>query len=109
MLARFTKASAVALALLSGGIVSGCVVREPAGVVVATQAPPPVRVEVVPEAPRSREFVEWEPGHWHWNGHEYVWIGGHYVDRPHREAVYVPGHWDERPNGTWAWIPPHWR
>jgi hypothetical protein len=106
------KAGALALALVVALGASGCVVREEHPVVtevVAPQPPPPPRVEVIPAPPRPPEFVEWEPGHWHWDGREYRWIEGHYIERPHREAVYVPGHWDERPNGTWVWVGPHWR
>jgi hypothetical protein len=32
--------------------------------------------------PSSAERVEverWQPGYWRWNGHEHVWVEGHYV------------------------------
>jgi hypothetical protein len=108
---RFPRAGALAIALTIALGASGCVVQpaRPGVEVVATQPPPPPRVEVIPAPPRAREYIEWEPGHWHWDGREYRWVEGHYVERPHREAVYVPGHWDERPNGTWVWVGPRWR
>ncbi len=109
---RFSRAGAIAIALAVALGASGCVVHEERpGVVevVAPKPPPPPRVEVIPEPPRAREYVEWEPGHWHWDGREYRWIEGHYIERPHRQAVYVAGHWDERPNGTWVWVGPRWR
>src|SRR5882724_392175 len=106
---RPSRAAALALLLALAVGATGCIVREPRGEIIATQAPPPPRVEVVPAPPRPREVVEWEPGRWQWEGREYRWIPGHYIERPRREAVYVPGHWDERPNGRWVWIGPHWR
>ena len=104
---RLTRAGAVAVLLALAFGASGCIVREPRGEIVAMRAPPPPRVEVVPAPPR--DAVEWEPGHWHWDGREYRWMPGCYVDRPGRAAVYVPGHWDERPNGRWVWVEVHWR
>jgi hypothetical protein len=104
----------LALAILSTAIaatgLAGCVVEPQRGVVevVAPQAPPPPRVEIVPAAPRPPEFVVWEPGHWHWNGREFVWVAGHYVERPRREAEWIQGGWQERgPN--WVWVGGHWR
>ncbi len=76
--------------------------------VVAPQPPPPLRAEVIPPpAPEHREFMAWNPGHWRWDGREWIWVPGHYVERPHRAAVWVPGHWDARPGG-WVWIAGHW-
>ena len=72
------------------------------------EAPPPPRVEVVPVLPHERVEREfWHPGHWRWNGHEYVWIAGRYVDRPRTGAVWVPGRWERRPGG-WLYIEGHW-
>lgn len=51
--------------------------------------------------------MAWNPGHWRWDGRDWIWVPGHYVERPHRAAVWVPGHWDARPGG-WVWIAGHW-
>ena len=65
---------------------------------------PPPREEVVPP-PRSGYY--WEPGHWHWNGYRYVWIGGRYIGGPPRPGQYIPGHWQW--NGRrYIWLPAHW-
>ena len=65
---------------------------------------PPPRAEVVPP-PRSGYY--WEPGHWHWNGHRYIWIDGRWVGGPPRRGHYVEGHW--RWNGNhYVWVPAHW-
>src|ERR1700722_2378541 len=66
--------------------------------------PPPPRMEPVPPPPR--ETVVWEPGRWQWDGREYVWIRGHYVER------VVGRHW-EPPHWTWdgrnwVWVGGHW-
>jgi hypothetical protein len=82
----------------------------PAVEVVAPRAPPPTRYEVAPPAPRDRvEILVWDPGRWRWDGRDWEWVPGHYVERPHREAHWEPGHWNERPNGSWVWIEGHWR
>jgi hypothetical protein len=67
--------------------------------------PPPERVEVIPARPS--ETVAWRPGYWRWEHDEWVWIAGHYVERPHPEAVWIPGHWIYHSWGS-AWVPGHW-
>jgi hypothetical protein len=101
-----TKFVPVLAAVLLTTALAGCIVEQPRGEVIVRQAPPPPRYEVIPPPPR--EFVEWRPGHWRWDGREYAWIPGEYVERPRREARWEPGHWAERPNG-WVWVEGHWR
>ena len=70
--------------------------------------PPPPRVEVVPVLPADRVEIErWQPGRWQWNGHEHVWLEGHYVHRPQPRAEWIPGRWEQRPRG-WVYIDGHW-
>ena len=66
-------------------------------------APPPERVEVVP-APR--EGYLYEPGHYEWNGAEYVWIQGQFIrDREgHEWHPYVLEHRGDR----WHFRGGHW-
>jgi hypothetical protein len=95
---RLAAISAVVLAL---GI--GSAVAQPP----PPNAPPPLRYEQVPPPPGER-FI-WEPGHWHWNGVQYVWVNGHYVERRAHYGHYVPGHWAWRPGlGRYVWIGAHW-
>lgn len=72
-------------------------------VVIAPNAPPPVRYEAVPVA---RPGFVWDQGHWRWEHGHYVWIGGHWQ----RERVgyhWVPGHWVAHgPN--YRWVEGHW-
>jgi hypothetical protein len=109
----FAGGTALALALT---VLAGCSAPPPRVVtttttverqpVVATLRPPPVREEVVPTAPSAR--VVWDPGRWSWNGTGYVWVAGHWVDRPYASAVWEPGHWVDHGNG-WVWDEGHWR
>ena len=51
----------------------------------------------------------WEPGHWHWNGYRYIWIGGHYVQIRPAYRHYVEGRWVWAPRqGRYVWAPAHW-
>jgi len=50
------------------------------------QGPPPARVEVVP-APRDGYI--YEPGHYVYDGHAYVWHDGEYI-RNREGHQYVP-------------------
>lgn len=65
---------------------------------------PPPRYEVVPPPPGGRMI--WEPGHWHWDGYQYIWIGGHYIMQHRRPLQWIPGRWIWQ--GRWVWIPAHW-
>jgi hypothetical protein len=77
--------------------------------IIITREPPPLRTEVIPVLPRERVELEvWQPGHWRWDGREHVWVEGHYVARPRRDAEWVPAHYDRRPGG-WVFIDGHWR
>jgi hypothetical protein len=101
------------LPIFTAFAVVGCVVAPPQpGPRVVEVAPPPnpyppppaPRMEPVPPPPR--ETLVWEPGRWHWDGRQYVWIGGHYVER------VVGRHW-EPPHWTWdgrnwVWVGGHW-
>jgi WXXGXW repeat (2 copies) len=72
-------------------------------IIVAPNAPPPVRVESVPPA---RVGYVWDHGHWRWEHGQYVWNPGHWeVERVGYH--WVPGHWIAR-GGAWRWMPGHW-
>jgi hypothetical protein len=68
---------------------------------------PPPRVEFGVLPPPGPGYVL-EPGHWHWTGGRYVWIGRHWV-RTHAVYVhYVPGHWSRDAYGRPFWVAAHW-
>jgi WXXGXW repeat (2 copies) len=88
-------------ALLLGLVIAASAVAAPtmasAGVVVDIDvAPPPVRVETVPE---PRVGFVWAPGFWEWRDGRHVWMPGHYIHE-RRGYHWVPDHWDQRG--------PHW-
>jgi hypothetical protein len=72
---------------------------------VAPAPPPSPQAEIPPPAP-SPSYV-WEPGHWSWNGMQYLWQPGRYVERPAVSATYMPGHWEQQANG-WVWVEGRW-
>ena len=76
-----------------------------AGEVEAPPPPPPPVQEVPPPAP-GPEFV-WIAGIHRWNGHAYVWVGGHYERRPHDRARWIAGHWERHGRGH-VWVEGHW-
>ena len=45
---------------------------------------------------------------WRWDGNGYVWVAGHYIERPTAQAVWEPGHWVDH-GGGWVWDEGHWR
>lgn len=78
------------------------------GVAAAQPYPPPPALyqEMVPRPPGPRYI--WEPGHWQWNGYNYVWIRGHYIVVQARYHRWVHGHWAQGPGG-WVWVPGGWQ
>src|SRR5690242_1630686 len=73
---------------------------------VASQAPPPAQVEVVPVAPGPDYY--WVPGYWYWRANGWVWWGGRWTIRPWHGAIWVHGGW-ARGRGGWRWHGGHWR
>jgi len=74
-----------------------------------TMAPPPPPAEAaVPPPPMSHHHWAWRPGYYRWDGRGYVWVAGHYVRAPYRQAVWVPGQW-VFVNGRYVWHNGHWR
>ncbi|WP_297491711.1 hypothetical protein [Acidocella sp.] len=71
------------------------------------QPPPPRQWEAPPPPPPGAAFI-WVPGHWHWTGHRYFWVRGHYAHREVGWHHWVDGHWAVI-NYQWRWIPGHWR
>ena len=76
-------------------------------VILAPTAPPPSREETQPPPPSTE--VIWHRGHWRWDpvNSQYIWVQGHYVERPTAVAEWTPGHWEHHPGG-WLWIAGSW-
>ncbi len=94
--------------LFAGLATAGAAAAQPFG---APGEPRPYRPipEPRPElVPSPRRGYAWEPGHWHWDGHRYVWFQGRYIPARANYHQYVPGSWVRR-GGGWEWIPAHWQ
>jgi hypothetical protein len=115
----FSAGAIAATALALAGSLAGCVAQptrvvvRPAPVTVAEvvvrRPPPPLRyIPPPPPPPRRAELWAWEPAHWHWDGRDYRWVKGRYIQRPVREAEWVPAEWLAR-DGVWVYRPGHWR
>jgi hypothetical protein len=73
---------------------------------VALPFPPPAAQNEFPPPAPSPSYV-WEPGHWSWNGVQFTWLPGRYVERPAVSASFVPGHWEHNATG-WVWVEGRW-
>jgi len=106
-----------ALAVLGGILIASPAVAQTAiritpteQVIVAPSAPPPPRVETIPPPTGSEtSALYWRLGHWEWNGANWAWAPGTYVQRPAPQAVWEPGHWVQRPGGSYVWVEGHWQ
>jgi hypothetical protein len=79
-------------------------------VVIAPSAPPPPRVESIPPPPGvESQAMFWRPGHWMWEGANWEWSPGQYVQRPQPQATWEPGHWAQQPSGGYVWIDGRWQ
>ena len=67
---------------------------------------PPMYQEAVPRHLGPRQA--WQPGHWQWNGYNYVWVRGRYILVNQRRGQWAHGHWQQGPNGS-VWVQPGWR
>jgi hypothetical protein len=78
--------------------------------IVVPVGPPALRYEPVPPPPRGYrpERVAWQPGYWRWDGHDYGWVPGHYVEIPRHRHRWEGGRWEHRPGG-WVWMDGRWR
>jgi hypothetical protein len=74
--------------VLVGGISSGSALARS---VIIEIAPPPSRVEVVPE---MRRGYTWAPGYWAWQRDKHVWVGGRTM-RTRSGYEWAPDRWHE--------------
>jgi hypothetical protein len=80
----------------------------PPGVTYLPSAPPAEIVGIRPPRPDRRSIWVWHKGHWRWDGRAYVWLPGHWAERPPHMAKWVPPHWKHRRHG-WTLVEGHWR
>lgn len=93
------KASGYALLLgvlmAAGGVAAPTIASAAVGIDIEV-APPPVRVETIPE--RRMGYI-WAPGFWEWRHGAHVWVPGHYI-RERRGYHWVADRWVQ--------VGPHW-
>jgi hypothetical protein len=59
--------------------------------VYADEAPPPLPEYDQPPIPADGDM--WTPGYWSWNGYEYFWVPGTWVEPPQPGFLWTPGYW----------------
>ena len=69
---------------------------------------PPAPVAETPPPPPHEGWV-WQPGYQKWDGSQYVWVPGTYVQAPQPKAEWIPGHWKDQGDGSYLWVEGHWR
>lgn len=76
---------------------------EPSGEALSTsQPPPPPQVEEPPPPPQPH--LTWTPGYWYWEGGNYVWVAGAWVEPPRPGLVFVTHRWVHRgPSWHFSW------
>jgi hypothetical protein len=80
--------------------------KQTGSVAVHTTKPKPApKAEKVPKAISANS--SWVPGDYFWDGNDWQWAGGYWVDQPWSEAMWIPGHWSDRFWG-WTWVPGYW-
>jgi hypothetical protein len=57
----------------------------------ADEAPPPLPDYDQPPIPADGDM--WTPGYWSWNGYEYFWVPGTWVEPPQPGFLWTPGYW----------------
>jgi hypothetical protein len=60
-------------------------------VIYADEAPPPLPDYDQPPIPAEGDL--WTPGYWSWNGYEYFWVPGTWVEPPQPGFLWTPGYW----------------
>ena len=82
-----TRTLSIAIPVISGLVAAAAAMAQPvqlvtpapvqygqSTVVIAPNAPPPPRVETIPQPPSAEAKVMfWQPGHWMWNGANWEW------------------------------------
>ena len=73
----------------------------------APDAPPASYDEGTPVSADPMMEV-WRPGFWDFDGMEYRWVAGQFLQRPDPTATWSPDRWEQRTFG-WVFIPGHWQ
>jgi hypothetical protein len=83
-------------------VLAGCVV-----VSADHPAVPLLPAEQVPVPPPSKVTLIWQPGHFDWDGTNYILVQGAWVDRAGHGTLWQDGYWQPA-KGTSVWVAAHW-
>jgi hypothetical protein len=82
----------------------------------ASPRPPPMDCPAVPlgrppthpapKPPVTATPLTLEPGHWDWDGHDYLWVSPEWVRRLSDRPMWLAGHWTQN-GGACVWNPGH--
>jgi hypothetical protein len=80
--------------------------------VACAQTPPfpPVptpQEEVVPAPPVSSTQLIWQPGHYDWDGSQYIWTKGQWTEKTGNSTLWQDGYWQKQ-GDQYVWVPGHW-
>ncbi|MEO8205437.1 MAG: hypothetical protein ABI615_04600 [Chthoniobacterales bacterium] len=84
----------------------GNVIQEDGGEYIVPVDMPAARYETRPGAPGPG--LVWINGYWSWNGSEWIWVRGHWVEAPRRGARWVTSKYYIA-NGQRHWRPGYWQ
>jgi hypothetical protein len=68
-------------------------------------APPVLPVYEQPPLPEPGYL--WSPGYWAWDGSDYYWVPGTWVEPPSAGLLWTPGYWGWN-DGVYAWNEGYW-
>lgn len=111
LLMKMSVLKSVLLAVVTGTLIAGCdlYVRQPAGEVEVSGAPPPAPAEVDLETPAPGPDYVWIGGEWDWGAdHRWDWRRGHWERRPYAGATWTRSHYEYR-NGRHIYYHGGWR
>ena len=69
-------------------------------------APPELPI-VYEQPPLPEPGYIWTPGYWAWDGMDYYWVPGTWVQPPESDLLWTPGYWGWR-DGFYGWNPGYW-
>ena len=103
---RFHLAAALAITALSATLPLAVPARAQVNITITTVlAPPPLPIYEQPPIPASGYL--WAPGYWAWDGYDYYWVPGAWVEPPSVGLLWTPGYWGWR-DTVYIYNPGYW-
>src|SRR6201986_3443125 len=76
------------------------------GIGISVHVAPPV-IPVYEQPPLPAPGYLWTPGYWAWDGMDYYWVPGTWVEPPVGGMLWTPGYWDYQ-DGAYVWTEGYW-